>query len=79
MDQCLYKDATWSSRDHLNPHHNFDYRRLLNWLHLKAELFLPMSNNAKVLTIQIFGSFEEKPQLLSNQEAEKMLHILCST
>ena len=40
----------------------------------KAEMFLPISNNAEEFVGQVFNNFEEKPQYLSNEEAEEMLH-----
>ena len=44
----------------------------------KAEMFLPMSNNADEFVGKVFSNFEEKPQFLSNEEAEEMLHELWS-
>jgi hypothetical protein len=44
----------------------------------KAEMFLPMSNNAEEFVGKVFSNFEEKPQFLSNDEAEEMLHELWS-
>jgi len=42
----------------------------------KAEMFLPSSNSAEEFVGKVFSSFEEKPQFLSNEEAEEMLHEL---
>ena len=42
----------------------------------KAEMFLPSSNSAEEFVGQVFSGFEEKPQFLSNEEAEEMLHEL---
>ncbi len=42
----------------------------------KAEVFLPNSNSSEEFVGQVFSSFEEKPQFLSNEEAEEMLHEL---
>ena len=44
----------------------------------KAEMFLPMSNNAEEFVGKVFSNFEEKPQFLSNEEAEEMLNELWS-
>ena len=41
-------------------------------------MFLPMSNNAEEFVGKVFSNFEEKPQFLSNEEAEEMLHELWS-
>ena len=40
----------------------------------KAEMFLPLSKNAEEFVGQVFNNFEDKPQFLSNEEAEEMLH-----
>jgi hypothetical protein len=42
----------------------------------KAEMFLPSSNSAEEFVGKVFSNFEEKPQFLSNEEAEEMLHEL---
>jgi hypothetical protein len=39
-------------------------------------MFLPSSNSAEEFVGKVFGGFEEKPQFLSNEEAEEMLHEL---
>jgi hypothetical protein len=44
----------------------------------KAELYLPTSKSADEFVGQVFSNFEEKPQFLSNEEAEEMLHELWS-
>ena len=41
-------------------------------------MFLPMSKNAEEFVGRVFSNFEEKPQFLSNEEAEEMLHELSS-
>ena len=40
-------------------------------------MFLPMSNNANEL-LKVLVILKEKPQFLSNEEAEEMLHELWS-
>jgi hypothetical protein len=42
----------------------------------KAEMFLPSSNSPEEFVGKVFSNFEEKPQFLSNEEAEEMLHEL---
>jgi hypothetical protein len=45
----------------------------------KAEMFLPSSNSAEEFVGKVFSSFEEKPQFLSNEEAEEMLHEIVAS
>ena len=44
----------------------------------KAEVLLPQCQSPEEFITQVFGSFEEKPQFLSNDEVEEMLLELWS-
>ena len=55
---------------------NYEVKKWATDLHIflhKAERFLPQAQGVDDFVSRVFGSFEQKPQFLSNDEAEEML------
>jgi hypothetical protein len=55
---------------------NHEMKKYATDLHIflhKAERFLPQASTVDDFVSAVFGSFEQKPRFLSNDEAEEML------